>query len=140
MLTELKGEMTMREILFRGKRIDSGEWVYGNYGFNDTFTEEKHYIFQNKAWEYPVAPNSIGEFTGLLDRNGKRIFEGDIVRNADGYLFSAQYNFCVKYNEGRFWGDADGFVDVCGAELRYCEVIGNIHDNKSLLNDQEAGE
>lgn len=127
----------MREILFRGKRKGNGEWVFGDLvHFPDRTKIDTHK--NGQPWRgYDVDPDTVGQFTGLLDKNGKRIFEGDIVRNADGYLFSAQYNFCVKYNEGRFWGDADGFVDVCGAELRYCEVIGNIHNNPELLEVEE---
>lgn len=131
----------MREILFRGKRIDSGEWVYGNYGFNDTFTEEKHYIFQNKAWEYSVVPDTVGQFTGLTDKNGKRIFEGDIVSVKIGGL---KRKGVVFYEDiATRFGLAIGteknfsFLGRQMAKTYEAEVIGNIHDNPELL---EVGE
>ena len=133
----------MREILFCGKRIDNGEWVYGNYILqNDNDSKRANYLIpyikpRNCVNMYPVDPDTVGQFTGLTDKNGKRIFEGDIVRNADGYLFSAQYPFAVKFCDGNFCGDAGGFVYISGEEFRYCEVIGSIHDNPELL---EVGE
>lgn len=133
----------MREILFRGKRKGNGKWVEGSLLKVTIAGETTYLIFGDKygfegsgikALDHaPVDPDSIGEFTGLTDRNGKRIFEGDIVRNADGYLFSAQYPFAVKFCDGNFCGDAGGFVYISGEEFRYCEVIGNIHDNPELL-------
>ena len=128
----------MREILFRGKRTDNGKWVCGDICHHDGVT---CYIGQHPADGsmvcYDLDPDTVGQFTGLTDRNGKRIFEGDIVRNADGYLFSAQYPFAVKFCDGNFCGDAGGFVYISGEEFRYCEVIGNIHENPELL---EVGE
>ena len=133
----------MREILFRGKRRDNGEWVYGNYILqNDNDSKRANYLIpyikpRNCVNMYPVDPDTVGQFTGLTDKNGKRIFEGDIVRNADGYLFSAQYPFAVKFCDGNFCGDAGEFVYISGEEFRYCEVIGNINDNPELLEVDE---
>ena len=130
----------MREILFRGKRKDNGEWVYGNYGFNDTFTAENHYIFQNKAWEYFVDPATVGQFTGLTDKNGKRVFEGDILAMKgmekliiEGVVRYGTFN-CTCCHGVYGW-----FVD--GGDIREAEymreVIGNIHDNPELLEVQK---
>jgi hypothetical protein len=123
----------MREILFRGKRVSDGEWVYGNYGFNDTVTAENHYIFQNKAWEFFVDPATVGQYTGLTDKNGKRIFEGDILQNEEGCLFGASYRFCVEFYPGRFYGESGGLLTITPGEMYLCEVIGNVHDNPELM-------
>lgn len=144
----------MREILFRGQTRRHGEkvwmngekvpsnWVYGGIfqgtgDFSVIYGADKEDFTGSDIGKHTVYTDTVGQFTGLTDKNGKRVFEGDIVRNADGYLFSAQYPFAVKFCDGNFCGDAGGFVYISGEEFRYCEVIGNIHDNPELL---EVGE
>ena len=121
----------MREILFRGKRIDNGELVKGFY----VCVLDTHYIMTGKfdsltngiinSEAYKVAPATVGRFTGLTDRNGVKIFEGDIVLHKGecgllGYsydygLFEVDFDYCFA-----------SFIDISASN---CEVIGNIHDN-----------
>ena len=134
----------MREILFRGKRIDNGEWVEGAF-LNDR--DGAFYICPAAAdisvsygdngrrmrigcW-YKVDPSTVGQYTGLTDKNGKRIFEGDIV----DILTENEEIGVVEYEDGGFLVSADGFCvdfhsNINGTDL---EVIGNIHDNPELL-------
>lgn len=121
----------MREILFRGKRVDNGQWVEGYYypGFQDTSIS--FILCKHDGIVYEVLPETVGQFTGLFDKNRKRIFEGDIVKS--------EYNselFSVKYLDGSFVGDNSDFEFgiLSNFELTRSEIIGNIHDNPELLN------
>ena len=155
----LQGGMIMREILFRGKRTDNGEWVEGNLVLSPNADEGYqtivipcyyNYMYSSdynndvgfEKW-YKVEPETVGQFTGLTDKNGKKIFEGDIVR----VLGNQQVEDwkCVDYIGLVAFLDAgfcviDGTIDNHGFR-RYAlprldfslEVIGNIHDNPELL-------
>ena len=131
----------MREILFRGKRIDNGEWVYGNLNYGTIeikSIKDSYYIsdFGVNPWDkkfYPVIPESVGQYTGMTDKNGKNIFEGDIVKQR-GFLNN--YYSSVWYAAGRFLvRDYETLLPTAlGGISRYeIEVIGNIHDNPELL-------
>ena len=147
----------MREYLFRGKRLDNGEWVYGGYCKHDTvkvcFTTDdpktKHMIikdgfcdwgFEPPLQGYEVDPETVGQYTGLTDKNGVKIFEGDIIRHKT-YLEERIYR--ILYDEGAFcyFYDRNTYPLTDYEFGLYCEnveVIGNIHDNPELL--QEGGE
>jgi uncharacterized phage protein (TIGR01671 family) len=135
----------MREILFRGKRLDKDKWVEGYYtAFNPDIGNDIP-VIENRVNDYVVSLDTVGQYTGLKDRNGKKIFEGDIV---EGHCHSAwrhDLQRCeVAYGRDGF--EARHYVN-CGDELRYFTyrvlfskdvvVIGNIHDNPELL---EGGE
>lgn len=133
----------MREILFRGKRIDNGEWVEGCFGQHtsrDAFIIDRPYPTMNGDLSalgfYEVDPSTVGQYTGLTDKNGKRIFEGDIVDGGD-------YNAEDGYGEIMWDDDTARFVivgntnnllvsfdDYDGNEV---EVIGTVYDNPELL-------
>lgn len=118
----------MREILFRGKRVDNGEWLYGCYYHCIGTAYGATFIVVNDFGFIEVIPHTIGQYTGLTDKKGKKIFEGDIVKNSRdvGLLYYKEKNsaFTVKGWEYGYWLWHDK-EDI--------EVIGNIYDNPELL-------
>lgn len=117
----------MREILFRGKRLDNGEWVEGCLLSFETLAGTKAYIIpleQMCTWlrkslthVCEVDPKTVGQFTGLLDITGKRIFEGDIMRNAGNVVEFCSDGFCINGDSPlAFWTKT--------------KIIGNIHDKE----------
>ncbi len=122
----------MREILFRGKRADNDEWAYGDLISTVELLYENTKIINNKGLQVYVYPETVGQYTGLKDKNGKRIFEGDILSGAwDKKLI-------VYFDEDYLQFRAKE-IGVCLANSidYYCidkiEVIGNIYDNTELL-------
>ena len=129
-----------REILFKAKRTDNGEWVEGYYFYNANI--KKHCI---KTWicYYEVDQETICQYTGLTDKNGKKIWENDVVRYYDN-LANMNKEDLVKWNEThasfvRLHKSKMGlqylYIDECIANR--CEVIGNIFDNPELLGGGE---
>ena len=143
----------MREILFRGKRLDNGEWVEGNLFVSDT--DGRTYILAGSRMitiEWEVAPSTVGQYTGLTDKNGKKIFEGDVVSIEDGEFWVFSFGNCggvqnvaheVGYTgfhlsplsqsaiQNRDYGQRDDPVYYLNA-IGLC-VIGNIHDNPEFM-------
>ena len=121
----------MREILFRGKRTDNGEWIYGlpHYILDD---EVEFICVTGKIYPncFKVIPETVGQFTGLVDKNGVRIFEGDIVRAFT--RFSEIYVSSVAYHDGTFWFKNWSWTKFL-FKFEKVEVIGNIHDNPELF-------
>lgn len=129
----------MREVLFRGKVSDNGNWIEGSLIVGrDLESGEFIYIVSPLSAYYTeakkVIPESVSEFTGLTDKNGKKIFEGDVVRfsynenDKDPKFYSIEWKSdraCFGYGE-----TADKMLEV---DALHCEVIGKIHDNPELL-------
>lgn len=133
-----------REIIFRGKRIDNGKWVCGDLAHfpNKTMIDtHKH----GQPWRgYTVNPETVGQYTGLFDKNGKKIFEGDIIKTHSGLLGKVVYG---SFFDDEYCGDACGWfwigkdrenhtyklaLSSCWGEHK---VIGNIHNNPKLLKE-----
>jgi uncharacterized phage protein (TIGR01671 family) len=121
----------MREILFRGKIIDNGEWVYGFYFHQKNTPIEGYFIIGSKGFLERVIPETVGQFTGLTDKNGVKIFEGDIVTSK----FWNPQNYKVIFQDGEFSFTTDDLQPYTNSihYLNDFEVIGNIHDNPELL-------
>ena len=122
----------MREILFRGKRTKNGQWVTGLLWHH---VDKASLIYSDelddKVW---VNPQTVGQFTGLTDKNGKRIFEGDIIKLDDEEIRVIRYDDkCAGYY---FNGDSCG---LCVSRENERMVIGNIHDNPELLEVDSRG-
>ena len=166
----------MREILFRGKQIDNGEWVYGSFCM-DAIEQKKGpcgidgfirlFDFDNNKMQmYEVDRDTIGQFTGICDKNGKKIFEGDILEFPDEVWESyytdcgPEYNSWETKNRGvvgycEDYGRFDFVQYLCNESsvnadlhengalqfadfIRDLEVIGNIHDNPELLEEDNG--
>ena len=124
----------MREIKFRGKSENNGEWLYGGIEIN----VQKHFaiIYDERTPydnEYSVIPESVGQYTGLNDKHGKEIYEGDVV----------QYHPAANAGVGRVVYEGSGFyvIDEFNGLLDDfatlgIEVIDNIHDNPELIEGE----
>jgi len=127
----IKTKEKMREIKFRGKRLDNGEWVIG---LLVKMWGEWHILdWDDENTAYPVEPNTVGQYTGLKDKNGKDIWEGDIVEWEN--LIKTNMRSVIAYRDRMFC-----FVDANNEpeEIWCCSFtkIGNIHDNPELLKTE----
>lgn len=134
----------MREILFRAKRKATNEWVYGYFvkEYDDFQLYIQPQIITRSGREY-VNENTLGQFTGLTDKNGVKIFEGDVVRISEDYYDGLHYSgnevyysdgaFCVEYETPEYDVTSIGFLVREGVEV---EVIGNIYDNPELIGGE----
>jgi len=135
----------MREILFRGIDKQENKWIFGDalIAGNGSFIGEKTTMFDrddiDAGWGFnEIIPETIGQFTGLTDKNGERIFEGDIISTDLARDF-----LVVEFKGGAFVFNCndgeDDYYDHINAsheldnEYKYGQIIGNIHDNPELL-------
>ena len=128
----------MREILFRGKRLDNGAWETGSLVIVRMDCHDAQYYIADKMTGYhtPVDPSTVGQYTGLKDKNGERIFEGDIAKVLQGKDKDIAY---VGFENGAFmlYPKTGKIYERTLWEYWYnewdVEVIGNITDNPELL-------
>mgnify|MGYP004521499757 CR=1 FL=1 len=144
------------QYLFRGKRKDNGEWVEGNLVYSKTTTRGVITEIYTLEMTYEVIPETVGQYTGLKDKNGKLIFEGDILKGLSyPFLSDGEYNYyaivvwfenspafgtcTVKNPQAKVRGISDGDTNYMDDwNSNDWEVIGNIHDNKDLLEAQNG--
>ena len=126
-MTFFKDGENMREILFRGQDI-AGNWCYG---VPLVFTDDFVCMTAPHTYNKVIEKNTLSQFTGLTDKNGKKIFEGDILKGAWNTIFQVYFDDCYL----RFGAkDKDGYckeIDYYGLDT--LEIIGNIYDNPELL-------
>ena len=158
----------MREIVFRGKRKDTGEWVYGYYvaadGQHFIFTGETalsqasyaHRLMYTDFVRYEVIPETVGQYTGLKDKNGVKIFEGDVVNNRRGVACEIKHGGYLPIAFMQYYQEIYGFKKVHKVHGFYAyylsdgeccflpvnpaiKIIGNIHENPELLARNKRG-
>ena len=129
----------MREILFKGKSVETGEWVYGFFvSYMDYGNQLETYIFEqeqvNRGIDLggyldcckmtEVIPETVGQFTGMTDMDGNKIFEGDIMRNHGNIVEFCSDGFCIN-------GDCPLYY------WTKTKIIGNVHDNLIPMEEQK---
>lgn len=152
----------MREILYRSKRFDNGEWVYGSLvqmlvdgriatcicpieevGKANKDVPQMGILYTLNEDIFIVDPATIGEYTGLTDKNDNKIFEGDVVKcnnKVEEYIGIVDWDMCnpsmcIRYKTKRGFDDVE-YDFIIGGNMTI-EVLGNIHDNPSLLKGGE---
>ena len=120
-----------REILFRGKRMDNGKWEYGFLSWNDSPRKRSYHINNDVVYS-----ETVGQFTGLTDKNGTKIFEGDIlnlispttneIKIKNAIVYYSESSFKINKTIGMYSNHLYGWAYLYN-------IIGNVHDNSELL-------
>ena len=134
----------MREILFKGKRIDNGEWVVGQYVntcYPGNGRETGHFIVVYPNEYHEIYTSTLCQFTGLCDKNGKKIWENDICDRKEKYpevvkMTNGDWTLDYSYAIGRDYGNSYCNLGFYVNERKCVEVVGNIFDNPELLQEE----
>ncbi len=121
----------MREILFRGKSVDDGTLIEGDLS-HCVVVGETHIrrIEDNlSTTTHRIDPETVCQYTGLTDKNGRKIFEGDIINDIDYGIMK-----CIYLHGSFVWYKEDGFKIECMKYVPVIEIIGNIFDNPELID------
>lgn len=147
----------MRTIKFRGKRLTDGAWIYGDFFRNRGLSFiASDGIAENPlaTWrDYNVDPETVGQFTGLHDKNGKEIYEGDLIKSPSGLVYTVIFGTWVhdekkefpkiidKYEHTGWCISLDGNTpcELLDSEVCSGVIAGNVHDNPELLKVNSSG-
>jgi uncharacterized phage protein (TIGR01671 family) len=138
-----------REILFKAKRVDNGEWVKGSLIIHSGYafitggnqilkTPSKKYNLHTFEGLYEVDPDTVSQYTGLKDRNGKMIFEGDVVKTKSGWYGYFEEYYPEKIAEVVY--ENNNFTLKCYTHdywYEQCEIVGNVFDTPELLKESK---
>ncbi len=129
-----------REIKFRGFNPKNQKWLYGYYLVNRGlhFITPDEFVNPFDTWEdYLINPDTVGQFTGLYDKNGKEIYEGDLVKYK--YAYDIELVGVIKYKDAKFviMDPEDSCYCLSDFKKDKIEIIDNIHDNPELLKDEK---
>lgn len=135
----------MREIIFRAKREDNGEWIYGYYVHMPDAAGSVHRMYvpagnpDESNHVFYIDPQTVGQYTGLTDKNSVKIFEGDVVKiDGDGETIGTD-KLVVEFETGAFYlCHNDRLVYLLRNWHDYVEVVGNKYDNPELFEEDDS--